>query len=65
MGSKRVNLNTFVGMSALLVIVQPTYVGLVYHCMARIDICRYFSVLKGLKLTCMNESGPVFDALIS
>ena len=27
--------------------------------MARIDICWYLSVLKGLKLTCMNESGPV------
>ena len=46
-------------MSALLVIIQPSYGGDWYHCMARIDICRYFSVLKGLKLTCMNESGPV------
>ena len=27
--AKRVNLITFVGMSALLVIIQPTYVGLV------------------------------------
>ena len=49
---------TFVDMSALLVISQPTYVGLVYYNI--ITVWR-ISVLKGfnLKLTCMNESGPV------
>ena len=42
-------------MSALLVIIQPTYVGLVWLGLIFVGI----SVLKGLKLTCMNESGPV------
>ena len=45
-------------MSALLVIIQPTlrrtgitaWLGLIFD---------GISVLKGLKLTCMNESGPV------
>ena len=43
---------TFVGMSVSSVIIQPTYVGLV-------SLYVGISVLKGLKLTCMNESGPV------
>ena len=57
-------------MSALLMIIQPTYivyVALVY-CMARVDNYQYFSSerdnyllinLVNLKLIFMSESGPV------
>ena len=51
-------------MSALLVIIQPTYTGLVA---ITVLLGLIFTVLKGLisnyrilKLTCMNESGPVY-----
>ena len=51
-------------MSALLMIIQPTYivyVALVY-CMARVDNYQYFSNerdnLVNLKLIFMSESGP-------
>ena len=42
-------------MSALLVIIQPTYVAL--ESLARIE--QYFSGQRLIKLTCINESGPV------